>query len=178
MEFTAKKGDVTMEENKLNKANETLVKEMLDLIANDSENLERTMKYLTDDCVWIMEPGGTEYHGAAQLKGFVEIAMSSRTHDKGHKIEILNWFTDVENLCVEYTHGVVSTGTFTAGLKVKIKTGVLRYCITYHMRDGKIDRVHEYINASSWWLNCLMPIMLARLHRLTKKKLAKADKRT
>jgi len=167
-----------MQGNKLNKANETLVREMLDLMANDSENLERTMKYLTDDCIWVMEPGGTEYHGAAQLRGFVGIAMLGRAHDKNHKIEILNWFADEENLCVEYTHGLVSTGTFTAGLKVKLKTGVTRYCITYHMRDGKIDRVHEYINASSWWLNCLMPIMLAYLHRLTKKKLAKADKRT
>jgi hypothetical protein len=33
---------------------------MLDLVANDSENLERTMSYLSDDCVWVMEPGGTE----------------------------------------------------------------------------------------------------------------------
>ena len=165
----------TMQGNKLNKANETLVREMLDLMANDSENLERTMKYLTDDCIWVMEPGGTEYHGAAQLRGFVGIAMLGRAHDKNHKIEILNWFADEENLCVEYTHGLVSTGTFTAGLKVKLKTGVTRYCITYHMRDGKIDRVHEYINSSSWWLNCLMPIALAYLHRLTKKKLAKAD---
>ena len=44
-------------------ANEALVKNILDLVANDSENLERTMSYLTDDCVWVMEPGGTEYHG-------------------------------------------------------------------------------------------------------------------
>jgi ketosteroid isomerase-like protein len=160
------------------KANEMLVKEMLDLMANDSENLERTMKWLTDDCIWVMEPGGTEYHGAAQIRGFVEIAMSGRTHNKDHKIEILNWFADVENLYVEYTHGAVLTGALTAGFKGKVKTGVLRYCITYHMRDRKIDRVHEYINASSWWLNCLMPTGLAHLHRLTKKKLAKADKGT
>ena len=166
-----------MEENMLSKANEMLVKEMLDLMANDSENLERTMKWLTDDCVWVMEPGGTEYRGVAQIRAFVEIAMSGRTHDTGHKIEILNWFADAENLCVEYTHGAVLTGAFTAGLKGEIKTGVSRYCITYHMRDVKIDRVHEYINASSWWLNCLAPIALAYLHRLTKKKSAKADVR-
>ncbi len=41
-----------MQENMLSKANEALIKELLDLMANDSENLERTMKLLTDDCVW------------------------------------------------------------------------------------------------------------------------------
>lgn len=158
----------------LNQANETLVKEMLDLVANDSENLARTMTYLTDDCVWIMEPGGTEYHGYKELKAFVEIAMSGRTHDKDiHKIEILNWFNNDENLCIEYTHGAISTGKYTFGLKGKVNTGALRYCITYHMQDGKIDRVHEYIDTTTWLLSCFMPIILARLHRLTMKKLDK-----
>lgn len=36
------------------KPNELLVKEPLDIIVNDSENLERTLKCLTDDCVWVM----------------------------------------------------------------------------------------------------------------------------
>ncbi len=167
-----------MQETMPGPANEALVKELLDLMVNDSENLERVMKWLTDDCVWVMEPGGTEYHGAAQIKGFVEIAMSTRTHDTGqHRIEILNWFATGEHICIEYTHGLLSTGAFTGGLKGKIKTGVLRYCLTYHLRDGKIDRVHEYINASAWWLNCLVLIVLAYLHRLTKKKLAQAERR-
>jgi hypothetical protein len=38
-------------------ANDALVAEMLDLIVNDSENLERTMNLLTDDAVWVLEPG-------------------------------------------------------------------------------------------------------------------------
>jgi hypothetical protein len=44
----------------ISEANQKLVRNMLDLVANDSENLERTMSYLSDDCVWVMEPGGTE----------------------------------------------------------------------------------------------------------------------
>ena len=155
-------------------ANKALIKEMLDLVANDSENLERTMDYLTDDCIWIMEPGGTEYHGSRELRAFVGIAMSGRTHDKGeHRIEITNWFAGDEDLCIEYTHGAKLTGKFTAGIKGNLKTGVSRYCITYHMRDGKIDRVHEYINATSWLFSCIMPIVLWYLHRLTMKKLAR-----
>jgi hypothetical protein len=38
--------------------NDALVAEMLDLVANDSENLERTMNLLSDDAVWVLEPGG------------------------------------------------------------------------------------------------------------------------
>ena len=34
-----------------NEANATLVRELLDIVANDSENLERTLKCLCDDCV-------------------------------------------------------------------------------------------------------------------------------
>jgi hypothetical protein len=100
--------------------------------------------------------------------------MPGRTHDRGqYRIKILNWFNDDENLCIEYTHGARLTGKYMFGLKPDIKSGISRYCITYHMRDGKIDRVHEYINATSWIYNCIIPVALGRLHRLAMKKLAK-----
>jgi hypothetical protein len=56
-----------MQETMPGPANKALIEELLDLMVNDSENLERTMMLLTDDCVWVMEPGGTEYHGASQV---------------------------------------------------------------------------------------------------------------
>ena len=158
-------------------ANEALVKELLDLMENDSENLERTMSLMADDCVWVMEPGGSEYHGLDEIRAFVETSMAGRTHDAAHKIEILNSFTDGENLCVEYTHGARLTGKAFGGIRGSLKTGVTRYCITYHMRDGKINRVHEYINATSALFSFLSPFMLGSLHRQAEKKLAKAGKR-
>lgn len=162
-----------METKSTARNNEKLVKEMLDLVANDSENLERTMKYLANDCVWIMEPGGTRYQGSREIGAFVEIAMSGRTHDKKHRIKITNWFANEDNLCIEYTHGAKLTGKFTAGFNGGIKTGVSRYCITYHMRNGKIDIVHEYINATSFWYNLILPFILGYLHWLTMRKLAR-----
>ncbi len=159
-----------------NQANNALVKDVLDAMIHDSENLERTMSWMSDDCVWVMEPGGTEYHGKDQIRGFVDIAMSSRTHDTGqHKVEIVNWFAAGDNLCVEYTHGLVSTGAMIGGIKAKVRAGVLRYCITYHLHEGKIDRVHEYINSTSWWLQSFLPIGLGYLRRLTTGKLADAS---
>jgi ketosteroid isomerase-like protein len=157
----------------LSEVDRVLVREWLDIVANNSENPERTMKCMTDDCIWVMEPGGTEYHGSHEIRAFVGIAMSGRTHDKGqHKIQIANWFADKENLCYEYTHVAISTGKLTSGIKGEVKNGVLGYCITCHLRDGKVDRVHEYIDSTSWWLHSLMPITLWNLHRLTMKKLA------
>lgn len=155
------------------RGNRELVKELLDLMENDSENLERTMSYLADDCVWVMEPGGTEYHGLREIRAFVGIAMSGRMHDRQHKEKTANWFADGDNLCVEYTHGARLTGKFTFGLKAGIKTGISRYCITYHMRNGKFDRVHEYINATSFWYNLTLPVILWYLHKLAMRKLAK-----
>jgi hypothetical protein len=153
--------------------NSKLIEDLLDLMENDSENLERTMSYLADDCVWVMEPGGTEYHGKREIREFVDIAMGGRIHDETHKTKITNWFASKENICVEYTHGVKSTGTFTVGLKIGVKTGISRYCITYHMRNGKFDRVHEYINATSFWYNLFLPLLLGSLHWLAMRNLAK-----
>jgi hypothetical protein len=63
-------------------------------------------------------------------------------------------------------------GKFIAGIRGTIKAGVSRYCITYHMRNGKFDRVHEYINTTSWSLNGRAPLALAYLRRLTTKRVA------
>ncbi len=127
-----------------------LVAELLDLMVNDSENLERTMNLLTEDAVWILEPGGIEYHGAREIRDFVRIAMSGRTHDQKNKVVITHWFASDENVCVEYSHGTVLTGTYSAGIKARLKPEMSRYCITYHIREGKFDQVHEYINATAW----------------------------
>ena len=163
-------------------ANDKLVIEILDTMINDSENLERTLKWFTDDCVWVMEPGGTEYHGLDQIKTFAGIAMSLRGHDKGeHRVEIVNCFSSGENICIEYSHGMISkeaiTGMLVSGLKGSVQTGVLRYCMTYHTCNGKIDRVHEYINSSSWWQSFLLPIGMTYLHWTTMKKLPKETSR-
>jgi hypothetical protein len=50
-------------------------------------------------CVFVMPPGGTEYHGFDEIRAFVGIAMSGRTHAKGeHKTAITNWFADSTTL--------------------------------------------------------------------------------
>lgn len=160
----------------LTPSNKALVEDLLDLMENDSENLERTMEMLTPDCTWVIEPGMTEYHGTEELRSLVGLAMSGRTHDETHKIEVVNCFADNENICVEYTHSARITGKMTAGIRASLKPGAARYCITYHIRDGKFDRVHEYINSPSLWLSFLLPIALKYLHWQAIRKAVKAPK--
>lgn len=150
-----------------------LVEELLDLMLNDSENLERTMNLLTDDCTWVIEPGVSEYHGSNEIRAFVDTAMSGRKHDEKHKIEVLNHFADNENLCIEYTHSAVLTGEMTAGIKGTLNPGAARYCMTHHILDGKFDRIHEYINSPSVWLSFISPIALKYLHWQTMRSLSK-----
>lgn len=159
-----------MEANKLTKANEDLIQEYLDIVEHDSENLARTLGLLTDDCAWEMEPTGDTYRGKQEIEAFVNVAMSGRIHAGQYSIQITNWFTNGEQLCIEYTHGGISTGVYSAGLKVKFKQGVARYCITFHLRDGKFDRVHEYIQGTTFLANLAMPLALKRMKRLADKK--------
>jgi ketosteroid isomerase-like protein len=162
-----------MQSDMLSQVNESLIQEYLDLVANDSENLERTMRLIADDCVWIMQPTGDVYNGKEEIKALLDIAMSGRTHKGQYSIQIYNWFATNEYLCIEYTHGAVMTGVYSAGL-AKIKRGTLRYCMPYHMRDGKFDQVHEYIQGTTFLTNLAMPIALRGIKRLATKQLFKA----
>jgi ketosteroid isomerase-like protein len=164
-----------METIHLGKANEALIQEYLDIVAHDSENLERTMQLFSDDCVFELEPTGDVYAGKVEIEAFVSVAMSGRTHADQYSIQITNWFTDGEQFCIEYTHGGISTGVYSAGLKVKFRQGIARYCIIYHMKDGQFDRVHEFIQATNFLANLAMPLALKRIRRLADKKISRVQ---
>jgi ketosteroid isomerase-like protein len=80
MREMTKKAGATMQKNVISQANEALIQEYLAIVANDSENLDRTMGLMADDCVWVMEPTGDTYSGKEELRAFIQTAMSSRTH--------------------------------------------------------------------------------------------------
>ncbi len=101
-----KKAGGTMQENVISQANEALIQEYLDIVANDSENLDRTMSLMADDCVWVMEPTGDTYSGREEIKAFVSTAMSGRIHENQYGIQISNWFTNGEDLCIELSRPV------------------------------------------------------------------------
>lgn len=158
--------------------NEQLAADLIDLMTHDSENLDRTLAMMADDCIWVMEPGGTEYYGKEEIQTFAGIAMSLRTHDNGeNRMEVTNHFISGDQLCLEYSHGMVGTNFLTkllvTGFRGKIRTGVTRYCMVYHIREGKFDSVHEYINTTSVWQSLMLPIGMNYLHWASLRKLAK-----
>ena len=79
------------------------------------------MRLFADDIIFEMEPTGDVYRGKQEMEAFVNVAMSGRTHSGQYSIKITNWFTDGEQLCIEYTHGGIVTGVYTAGIKAKFK---------------------------------------------------------
>jgi hypothetical protein len=82
--------------------------------------------------------------------------------------------TSIANLCLEYTHSMNVTGTYTAGLRLRLQPGLTRYCITFHSSDGEtFDRVNEYINGAVWWLNLVLTIVIGLLDRRVRASLAK-----
>jgi|SRR5579859_667645 len=121
-------------------ANSALVREYLDVATHASEDLDRFAKLLTDDCVWTITPPGISFGGKAQVTAFTQMAMGSRSHSAGSQVEIRNWFADEDNFCVEYFHAALITR-----FHVRVTENV---CLVCHMRDGKFDRIHEYVDTS------------------------------
>jgi len=145
----------------LSEANQTLVKDYLDIAANAPEDLERFSNLLSDDCVWKIVPPGVSFTGSAQVRSFTKMAMESRTHSDAYKIEIRTWFADGENFCVEYFHGAVITR-----FRLKVVENV---CLVCHMRAGKFDSVHEYVDTSRSiliWLGLRVLPLIVRLRSL------------
>ena len=87
------------------------------------------------------------------------MAMGSRSHNENNKVEIRNWFADDENFCVEYFHGAIVTK-----FHISVTENV---CLVCHMRDGKFDRIHEYVDTSR---SILISLGLKLLPLMVKKK--------
>jgi ketosteroid isomerase-like protein len=144
----------------IDKANENLIQQYLDIAVNAPEDLDRFSELLSEDCVWYITPPGMAFTGKEQVMAFSKMAMGSRGHDAQYKIEIRHWFTDGENFCVEYDHGAIIT-RFRIGVNETV-------CLVCHMREGKFDRVREYVDTSRSLLVGLglrlLPLMAGRGH--------------
>lgn len=89
----------------------------------------------------------------------------TRRHDERSHVEITNWFTDGEQLCVEYRHKLILG---RLGLRVTIDG----YCLIFHMRDGRFDAIRDYINPHNIAVGLLMYILLPLLPYVSRKRLA------
>ncbi len=153
-----------MQGNMISKANETLIQEYLE-IAAVSDDIDLWTKLITDDCVFVLMPGGYTFRGSEEVALFAKTSGGIRTHDEENTIRITNWFTDGENLCAEYTHGFNSL----FGLPIKMKAAG-SFCLVFHMRDGKFDSIHEHIDTGGIFQGLLAGFILGFLAWRTKMK--------
>jgi ketosteroid isomerase-like protein len=124
----------------LSKENEYLIKEYLDIAENASEDYDRFINILSEDCVWNIMPPGISIIGLDSVKKIVSFAMKSRKHNDKVKVKIKNWFTDGEKLCVEYFHAA-----FITIFKIKVIENV---CFVFEMKNGKFTKLNEYVDTS------------------------------
>jgi hypothetical protein len=144
----------------LSPANEALIREYLE-IATVTDDMDRFSRLIADDCVWVMMPTGHAFRGREQVSSLAKTAGGTRSHDDRYRVKILNWFTDGEHFCVEYHHGAIIK-------RLRIK-GTINICLVCHMRDGKFDRIHEYVHAHGFLFKLIMsaglrvlPVMVKR----------------
>lgn len=147
-------------------ANKKVIDEILDIMINDSENPKRLIPYVSDDCKWTIEPGGTVYKGTAQIQKFIEVALAHKpkSKEKSKGIIVTNKFSDNENLCIEYNHPFMLSHIFPFFNKMNVT-----HCNTYHIENGKIKNIHEYASVSSWWFGLVIQTSLAYIRWETQK---------
>lgn len=150
-----------MQRNVLSQANESLIQQYLE-IATVTDDMDHFSQLIADNCVWVMMPTSHTFKGFEQVSSLAKTAGGTRVHDEEHKVKILNWFTDGEYFCVEYQHGAI--------IKRLHINGTINICLVCHMREGKFDRIHEYVHAHGFFFKLVMNIGLRFLPLMVKGK--------
>jgi hypothetical protein len=152
-----------MQQHTLHPANEALIQAYLD-IATKTDDMNHFSQLITQDCVWVMMPTGHAFTGYAQVSTLAKLAGGTRRHNDAYKVEILNWWTDGEQFCVEYQHGAI--------LKRLPIRGTINICLVCHMREGQFDRIHEYVHAHGILFKLVMSLGLRSLPLLVNRKVS------
>jgi ketosteroid isomerase-like protein len=122
---------------------------------------------LTDDATWTIVPVGYTWTGRRAIESMAMAAGRTRRHDQRSNIEIKNWFTDGEHLCVEYKHRLIVG-------RLGLRLAVDGYCLVFHMRDGRFDAIREYINPPNIAAGLMMYVLLPLLPYLSRRRLKRS----
>ena len=146
-------------------ANEQLIDAYFRMVKED--DYAGVGSILTDDATWTIVPIGHTWTGRRAIESMAMAAGRSRRHDERSHVEIKNWFTDGEHLCVEYTHRLIVGGL---GLRLTVDG----YCLVFHMRDGRFDAIREYINPPNIAAGLVMHVFLPLLPYLSRRRLTRS----
>ena len=146
-------------------ANEQLIEAYFRMVEED--DYAGVGSILTDDATWTIVPSGHSWTGRRAIESMAMAAGRTRRHDEHSHIEIKNWFTDGEHLCVEYKHKAIVPGL---GLRLTVDG----YCLVFHMRDGRFDAIREYINPPNIAAGFMMYFLLPLLPYLSRRRLTRS----
>ena len=144
-------------------ANEQLIQAYFRMVEED--DYAAVGSILTEDATWTIVPIGYTWSGRRAIESMALAAGRKRRHDERSHVEIKNWFTDGEHLCVEYKHKLIVGG-------LRLRLTIDGYCFVFHMRDGRFDTVREYINPPNIAVGLIMHVLLSVLPRLSRRTLA------
>ena len=133
------------------KTHVNLINEYFEIVKTDA--YDRFGDIITDDCIFALMPTGHTFRGREDVMGFVMASGGARKHDNRSQVEITNWFTTGDYLCVEYVHHLIIKF-------LRHRTKIDGYCLVFHMRDGKFDEIREYINPSGIAMSILTTYIL------------------
>jgi len=111
------------------------------------DDLDGFMKIVAKDAVWTFMATGEKFCGAEEIRTSAEKAMAGRIHTKDLHMEFTNTFCSEDQFCVEYLHRALApekgtiTGSPPAGTEIAVPI-----CLTMHIKDGKLDRMNEYLD--------------------------------
>ena len=145
-------------------ANEQLIEAYFRMVKED--DYAGVGSIVTDDATWTIMPIGYTWTGRRAIESMAVAAGRSRRHDQRSHIEIKNWFTDGEHVCVEYKHKLIVRGL---GLRLTADG----YCLVFHVRDGRFDAIREYINPPHIAAGLMLYALLPLLPYLSRRRLAR-----
>ncbi|HXY64243.1 MAG TPA: nuclear transport factor 2 family protein [Mycobacterium sp.] len=146
-------------------ANEQLIEAYFRMVKED--DYAGVGSIVTDDATWTIMPIGYTWTGRRAIESMAVAAGRSRRHDQRSHIEIKNWFTDGEHVCVEYKHKLIVRGL---GLRLTADG----YCLVFHVRDGRFDAIREYINPPHIAAGLILYALLPVLPYLSRRRLARS----
>jgi ketosteroid isomerase-like protein len=144
--------------------NEQLIQEYFRMVETD--DYAGIGSIVTDDATWTIVPIGYTWAGRRAIESLAVAAGRTRQHDERSHVEVTNWFTDGEQLCVEYRHKLILG-------RLPMRLMIDGYCFVFHMRDGRFDAIREYINPPNIAAGVLMYLLLPLLPHLSRKRLAR-----
>ena len=146
-------------------ANEQLIQAYFRMVEDD--DYADVGAILAENATWTIVPIGHTWTGRRAIQSMATAAGRTRRHDERSHVEIKNWFSDGEHLCVEYKHRLIVGGL---GLRLTVDG----YCLVFHMHDGRFDAIREYINPPNIAAGLMMYVLLPVLPHLSRRRLARS----